>query len=127
MTAPTQSPIDIDFFNPDDSKMKFPSYPKLALNLTYFRPINNISNCYLTVEGDCDSDKYYVLGLNAEGFGHAYFVYLNKTVVYTLKQVQLHIYSEHTFQDNKMDLEIQLIHKLEEEKTENKIVDLWLI
>ena len=56
------------------------------------------------------------------GFGEAYFLYLNQTVVYTLKELRLHVYSEHTFQGHKMDMELQLIHELNTVKTDPTLV-----
>ena len=58
------------------------------------------------------------IGMDVTGFGEAYFLYLNQTVVYTLKELRLHVYSEHTFQGHKMDMELQLIHELNTVKTD---------
>ena len=106
------SPINFDYYN--SKNMKFPGYPKFVLNSTYYTPINNKAFEYMTSTAcgtaalvSCD-----YIGMDVTGFGEAYFLYLNQTVVYTLKELRLHVYSEHTFQGHKMDMELQLIHEL---------------
>ena len=62
--------------------------------------------------------------MKVKGFGEAYFFYLNKTVVYDLEEIRLHVYSEHTFQGHKMDMELQLIHSISTTKTAQEIQDI---
>ena len=59
---------------------------------------------------DCGATTCDYIAMDVDGFGEAYFLYLNQTVVYDLKELRLHVYSEHTFQGHKTDMELQLIH-----------------
>lgn len=110
---PLQSPININYFSPID--IKFPSFPSFVLNNTFYSPINNrkfelISHSNL----NCDEpNTYNDLIMNLDGFGQAYCLYLNKTIKYNLKELRLRVYSEHTFEGGKMDLELQIIHEID--------------
>ena len=121
-----QSPIDFSYYSPEN--LKFPAYPKFVLNNTFYTPINNKMFTYLESHNSNinsnpkTTDSYLYLGLNASGFGSAFFLYTNKTVTYDLNELRLHVFSEHTFEGHKMDLELQLVHTLNEEKTDPSLI-----
>ena len=109
------SPIDIPILTPGD-KIKYPAYPSFVLNSTFyslingkkFKPVTLIDNCI------CDKIQYYdefVID-DFSPSDMAYFLYMNKTVQYNLKEIYLKVYSEHSFEGRKMDLEFQLVHTL---------------
>lgn len=110
-----QSPIDISYLNPN--KIKFPSFPAFLLNNTFYKPINARDFQYIQKVNKCtstpDPATYNDLIMDLTGFGQAYVLYLNKTVKYNLKELRLRVYSEHTFEGGKMDLELQIIHDLD--------------
>ena len=106
-----KSPIDIHYLNPQ--YVKFPSFPAFAFNSTFYSPINNRKfQRKAQVTSDL-STSYNDLIMDLTGFGQAYVLYLNKTVKYNLKELRLRVYSEHTFEGGKMDLELQIIHDLD--------------
>ena len=108
---PFQSPININYFSPIN--IKFPSFPSFVLNNTFYSPINN-KKFKLIPQSNCDKpNTYNDLIMDLTGFGQAYVLYLNKTVKYNLKELRLRVYSEHTFEGGKMDLELQIIHDLD--------------
>ena len=110
-----QSPIDISYLNPN--QIKFPSFPAFLLNNTFYKPINARDFQYIGKENKCtfppNPASYNDLVMDLTGFGQAYVLYLNKTVKYNLKELRLRVYSEHTFEGGKMDLELQIIHDLD--------------
>ena len=112
-----QSPIDITYLNPN--KIKFPSFPAFLLNNTFYKPINALDFQYTGKDNNCPPSgstlSYNDLIMDLTGFGQAYVLYLNKTVKYNLKELRLRVYSEHTFEGGKMDLELQIIHDLDDE------------
>ena len=119
------SPIDFSYFVP--TQFTFPAYPKFVLNNTFYKPINNLKFTYLKSENSPIKKPqgitgYGYLGMNVSGYGSAFFLYLNKTVTYDLKELRLHVYSEHTFEGHKMDLELQLVHEKNSDKTDQSIV-----
>ena len=126
-TVPTDnySPIDFSYFVP--TQFTFPAYPKFVLNNTFYKPINNLKFTYLESKNSPIKDpqvstNYRYLGMSVSGYGSAFFLYLNKTVTYDLKELRLHVYSEHTFEGHKMDLELQLVHEKNSDKTDQSIV-----
>ena len=109
-----KSPIDINYLNPQ--YVKFPSFPAFAFNSTFYSPINNRKFYKKPQSNTCNSTpSYNDLIMDLDGFGQAYVLYLNKTVKYNLKELRLRVYSEHTFEGGKMDLELQIIHDLDDE------------
>ena len=119
------SPIDFSYFVP--TQFTFPAYPKFVLNNTFYKPINNLKFTYLEsdyspIKASQVNTNYNYLGMNVSGYGSAFFLYLNKTVTYDLKELRLHVYSEHTFEGHKMDLELQLVHEKNSDKTDQSIV-----
>ena len=113
-----QSPIDISYLNPN--QIKFPSFPAFLLNNTFYKPINARDFQYTGKNSNCppsppNTEIYNDLVMDLTGFGQAYVLYLNKTVKYNLKELRLRVYSEHTFEGGKMDLELQIIHVLDDE------------
>ena len=123
-----KSPIDISYHVP--KYLLFPAYPKFVLNNTFYTPINNLKFEYLNSSDELFASpyNYTYLGMNVSGYGSAFFLYLNKTVTYDLKELRLHVYSEHTFEGHKMDLELQLVHQRNDDKTviESKELDRYL-
>ena len=124
-TADYYSPIDFSYFVP--TQFTFPAYPKFVLNNTFYKPINNLKFTYLEsdyspIKASQVNTNYNYLGMNVSGYGSAFFLYLNKTVTYDLKELRLHVYSEHTFEGHKMDLELQLVHEKNSDKTDQSIV-----
>ena len=124
-TADYYSPIDFSYFVP--TRFTFPAYPKFVLNNTFYKPINNLKFTYLESKNSPIKDpqvstNYRYLGMSVSGYGSAFFLYLNKTVTYDLKELRLHVYSEHTFEGHKMDLELQLVHEKNSDKTDQSIV-----
>ena len=119
------SPIDFSYFVP--TQFTFPAYPKFVLNNTFYKPINNLKFTYLEsknspTKASQEGTNYGYLGMSVSGYGSAFFLYLNKTVTYDLKELRLHVYSEHTFEGHKMDLELQLVHEKNSDKTDQSIV-----
>ena len=119
------SPIDFSYFVP--TRFTFPAYPKFVLNNTFYKPINNLKFTYLESKNSPIKDpqvstNYRYLGMSVSGYGSAFFLYLNKTVTYDLKELRLHVYSEPTFEGHKMDLELQLVHEKNSDKTDQSIV-----
>ena len=109
-----KSPIDIHYLNPQS--VKFPSFPAFAFNNTFYSPINNRKFYKKPQSNARDSPtSYNDLIMDLTGFGQAYVLYLNKTVKYNLKELRLRVYSEHTFEGGKMDLELQIIHEIDDE------------
>ena len=109
-----KSPIDIHYLNPQ--YVKFPSFPAFAFNSTFYSPINNRKFYKKPQSNTCNGiPSYYDLIMDLTGFGQAYVLYLNKTVKYNLKELRLRVYSEHTFEGGKMDLELQIIHEIDDE------------
>lgn len=109
-----KSPIDIHYLNPQ--YVKFPSFPAFAFNSTFYSPINNRQFYKKSQSNARDgTTSYNDLIMDLTGFGQAYVLYLNKTVKYNLKELRLRVYSEHTFEGGKMDLELQIIHEIDDE------------
>ena len=109
------SPIDIPVLAPG-SQIKYPAYPSFVLNSTFYSLINGKKFTPVTLSSDCACDgiRYYdefVLN-DFSRSDVAYFLYMNKTVKYNLDAIYLKVYSEHSFQGRKMDLEFQLVHTL---------------
>ncbi len=109
------SPIDIPFRTPGD-QIKYPAYPSFVLNSTFYSLINGKKFIPIKVKEGCicDDIKYYdefVIN-DFSPSDIAYFLYLNKTIEYNLKAIYLKVYSEHSFEGKKMDLEFQLVHTI---------------
>ena len=109
------SPIDIPFLTPT-KEMKFPAYPSFVLNSTFYSLINGKTFRPVKVQSGCNCDGInYYDEFVIDDFSpsdRAYFLYMNKTVEYNLNAIYLKVYSEHSFQGRKMDLEFQLVHTL---------------
>ena len=109
------SPIDIPFRIPGD-QIKYPAYPSFVLNSTFYSLINGKKFKLIKVKEGCKCDdiKYYdefVIN-DFSPSDIAYFLYLNKTIKYNLNAIYLKVYSEHSFEGRKMDLEFQLVHTI---------------
>ena len=99
----TQSPIDIKFYEAlsNDNKTIFTEeFPTIQFIRTYYPPLNGEK-----------LDNNLEMNINENIKAKAYIKYRNISCVYDAKKLRLHIFSEHTFEDVKNDIEIQIMHK----------------
>ena len=62
------------------------------------------------------------MSLNPNGWENArlYINYYNKTLIYIPKKIYVRIFSDHSFENLKYDIELQICHILNEDESENK-------
>lgn len=98
-----QSPINIRFYN-SDSDIIYPAYPSHYINRTFYDLINDVK---LTMDDDIFSIKPAEQNGN---FGQLYVTIDKDYSSYSLNEIRFHVYSEHTFEKMKTEVEMQLIH-----------------
>ena len=101
----TQSPIDIKFYEAlsNNNKTIFTEeIPTLQFIRTYYPPLNGEK-----------LDENLEMNIDEKIKAKAYINYRNISCVYDAKKLRVHVFSEHTFEDVKNDIEIQIMHKKE--------------
>ena len=118
-TPPTiKSPVDIEYYN-SNGHMAFPGNPKIVLDRTVYRRVNakkfefvpKDENGKVCLEPQCPTLDYHELEMDINNIGTAYVKLYNQTHEYKPYALRLHVYSEHTFEGMKMDMEIQIMHE----------------
>ena len=108
-----KSPVNIEYYN-SKGHMAFPGNPKIVLDRTFYRRVNSRK---LTIENKTIKTKtgdknYKPIEMDITGIGTAYVKVYNITYEYKPYALRLRVYSEHTFEGTKMDMEIQIMHNL---------------
>ena len=103
-----QSPIDIKFSTAENN-IKVESIPKIEFLRTFYPPFNGKK-----------LDENLEMDLSDLSLAKAYIKYHNISCKYIAKKLRVHIFSEHSFELGKYDIEIQVIHFLEENNNEDK-------
>lgn len=99
----TKSPIDIPYYSSEIDV----DFDQFILQHSFYSSINNI-------QMELEDGAYYIPFLDLDGFGAIYVNVQGKaTVKYDLKEVAFHIFSEHTFENKKNELEMQIIHEID--------------
>ena len=111
-----KSPVDIEYYN-SKGHMVFPGNPKIVLDRTFYRRVNSRKLEFADKEiGEENDDKtfktYKELEMDITGIGTAYVKVYNITYEYKPYALRLRVYSEHTFEGTKMDMEIQIMHNI---------------
>lgn len=126
-TLPTfKSPVNIEYFN-SNGHMAFPGNPKIVLDRTVYRRINakkfefvgKNKDGKVCSENQCPDPDYHELEMPLNGTGTAYVKLYNQTYEYKPYALRLHVYSEHTFEGMKMDMEIQIMHEYQSTQIPN--------
>jgi carbonic anhydrase len=94
--------------------MVFPGNPHFILDRTFYKRVNGVKFEFkdkkpVQVNG---GPSYKDLEMNITGIGYAYVKLYNQTYIYNPKTLRLRVFSEHTFEKTKMDMEIQIMHEL---------------
>ena len=112
------SPVNIEYYN-SKGHMVFPGNPKIVLDRTVYRRVNAKSFEFVPknqngfcLEPTCPNPVYKELEMALNGIGTAYVKLYNQTYEYKPYALRLHVYSEHTLEGMKMDMEIQIMHEL---------------
>ena len=113
-----KSPVNIGYYN-SDGTMVFPGNPHFVLDRTFYKRVNGVKFEFLNKQVS-DNLQYKDLEMNITGIGYAYVKLYNQTYVYNPKTLRLRVFSEHTFEKTKMDMEIQIMHELSD-ITNNKL------
>ena len=102
-----KSPVNID-----NSNIYEISIPPLKIIRSYYPSFGDIK---------LDTDD---MSLNPKGWEKArlYINYYNKTLIYIPKKIYVRIFSEHSFENLKYDIELQICHILNKEEKVNKNV-----
>ena len=100
-TTIPQSPIDIKFSTAENN-IKVESIPKIEFLRTFYPPLNGKK-----------LDKNLEMDLSDLSLAKAYIKNNNITCNYKAKKLRVHIYSEHSFELGKYDIEIQVLHTYE--------------
>ena len=98
----TQSPIDIKFYEFKEEKKTI----KENITLKY------IKGFYPPLYGE-KLDDNLEMSINENQMAKSFILYNNISCVYNAKKLRVHIFAEHTFENNKNDIEIQIMHKKE--------------
>ena len=113
-TNPTiKSPVDIEYYN-SKGHMAFPGNPKIVLDRTFYRRVNSRQLKFEEKKYNEGTENkiYHELEMDIKEIGTAYVKVYNKTYEYKPYALRLHVYSEHTFEGRKMDMEIQIMHNI---------------
>jgi carbonic anhydrase len=100
-----QSPINIKFYEfltNNKNGVFTEEIPTVQFIKTYYPPLN----------GE-ELDNNLEMDINDKIKAKAFIKYKNISCIYDAKKLRLHIFSEHTFDDTKNDIEIQIMHKKE--------------
>ena len=103
-----KSPVDIDYYN-SKGHMAFPGNPKIVLDRTFYRRVNSKKLKFMDKPTE-ENPQYNELEMDIKGIGTAYVKVYNVTYEYKPYALRLRVYSEHTFEGTKMDMEIQIMH-----------------
>ena len=100
-----KSPVNID-----NSNIYEISIPPLKIIRSYYPSFGDIK---------LDTND---MSLNPNGWENArlYINYYNKTLIYIPKKIYVRIFSDHSFENLKYDIELQICHILNEDKSVNK-------
>lgn len=105
-----QSPIDIPFYNKSENIIYGP-YPSHYINRTYYSPINkSILTLGKPIINPGPESNIYKID-TTDLLGKVYVTIEGKYYSFSLQDIRFHVYSEHTFEGMKTELEMQLIHK----------------
>ena len=104
----SQSPIDIRYSSLENN-LKIEETPHLEFLRTYYPPFNGLK-----------LDDNLEIDLSKVSLAKAYTKYYNKSCNYIANKLRVHVYSEHSFESGKYDIEIQVMHFLEENNNEDK-------
>ena len=96
-----QSPIDIKFSTAENN-IKVESIPNIEFLRTYYPPFNGKK-----------LDENLEMDLSDLSLAKAYIKYHNISCYYIAKKLRVHIFSEHSFELGKYDIEIQVMHTYE--------------
>jgi carbonic anhydrase len=112
-----KSPVDIEYYN-SNGHMAFPGNPKIVLDRTVYRRVNAKKFDFVPKndkgvcpENPCSNLAYHELEMDINNIGTAYVKLYNQTYEYKPYALRLHVYSEHTLEGMKMDMEIQIMHE----------------
>lgn len=99
-----QSPIDIPIYN-INCDLIYRGFPAHYINNTFYDLVNDVK---VTLD---DNGIFSIKPATPSGdFGKLYVTIDKDYLSYPLKEIRFHIYSEHTFEKMKIELEMQLIH-----------------
>ena len=104
----SQSLIDIRYSSLENN-LKIEETPHLEFLRTYYPPFNGLK-----------LDDNLEIDLSKVSLAKAYTKYYNKSCNYIANKLRVHVYSEHSFELGKYDIEIQFMHFLEENNNEDK-------
>ncbi len=108
-----QSPIDIKFSTAENN-IKVESIPKIEFLRTFYPPFNGKK-----------LDENLEMDLSDLSLAKAYIKYHNISCKYIAKKLRVHIFSEHSFELGKYDIEIQVMH-IYEKNDENCPLNLGI-
>ena len=97
----SQFPIDIRYSSLENKKKKKKT-PHLEFLRTYYPPFNGLK-----------LDDNLEIDLSKVSLAKSYTKYYNKTCNYIANKLRVHVYSEHSFELGKYDIEIQVLHTYE--------------
>lgn len=117
-----KSPVNIGYYN-SDGTMVFPGNPHFVLDRTFYKRVNGVKFEFKDkkLSNDENDPSYKDLEMDITGIGYAYVKLYNQTYKYNPKTLRLRVFSEHTFEKTKMDMEIQIMHELSSDITNNKL------
>ena len=98
----TQSPIDIKFYEFKEEKNTIKENTTLKYIKGFFPPLYGEK-----------LDENLEMNINKNQMAKSYILYNNISCVYNAIKLRVHIFAEHTFENNKNDIEIQIMHKKE--------------
>ena len=98
----TQSPIDIKFYEFKEEKGTIKENTTLKYIKGFFPPLYGEK-----------LDENLEMTINKNQMVKSYILYNNISCVYNTIKLRVHIFAEHTFENNKNDIEIQIMHKKE--------------
>ena len=100
-----QSPINIKFYEfltNNKNGVFTEEIPTVQFIKTYYPPLNGEK-----------LDENLEMNIDEKIKAKAYINYRNISCAYDAKKLRVHVFSEHTFEDVKNDIEIQIMHKKE--------------
>ena len=112
-TSISQSPIDIKFSTAENN-IKVESIPQIEFLRTFYPPFNGKK-----------LDENLEMDLTDFSLAKAYIKYNNISCNYIAKKLRVHIFSEHSFELGKYDIEVQVMH-IYEKKDENCPLNLGI-
>ena len=110
-----KSPVNIEYYN-FGGTMVFPGNPHFVLDRTFYKRVNGVKFEFNDKPSTTNPNKYKDLEMNISGIGYAFVKLFNQTHIYEPEKLRLRVFSEHTFEGMKMDMEIQIMHTLPKDK-----------